>query len=85
MQTKEYQQQTLDQLGAWLEAVNEARQERAEVEKVLQRRGKPLPPGMADFPGYAWSALKGQGGLPQVELDQCAQANPPLRHSGRGP
>ncbi len=67
MQLKIYQQQALDQLDHWLEALKDALQEREEAKEFYGKRGKNIPDDMADYPSSAWKSLKEQSILPAVQ------------------
>ena len=67
MQLKTYQQNALDQLDRWLEALKNALQEREEAKEFYAKRGKNIPDDMADYPSSAWNSLKAQNGLPAVQ------------------
>ena len=69
MQLKNYQQQALEQLGRWLDALKEARAKREKRQRHLRSRELKLPRELKNFPLAAWKILKEQNVLPGIPQD----------------
>ncbi len=69
MQLKDYQQNALDQLDRWLDALKEARKELIDIEEFYAKKGKVVPDLQRNFPQAAWNALKKQNILPGIPHD----------------
>ncbi len=69
MQLKNYQQQALEQLDRWLDALKEARLEGEKAGKVLSESGIDLPEALKNYPRSAWQSLKDQNILPGIPQD----------------
>ena len=67
MQLKTYQQNTLDQLDRWLDALKDALQEKEEAKEFYAKRGKNIPADMGNYPLSAWNRLRDQNVLPFVQ------------------
>ena len=67
MQLKIYQQNTLDQLDRWLEALKEARLKCEKATKALEESGVDVPEELKNYPLAAWRNLKSQSVLPAVQ------------------
>ena len=67
MQLKTYQQNTLDQLDRWLEALKEARLKCEKAAKALEESGVDVPEELKNYPLFAWKSLKEQNVLPTVQ------------------
>ena len=67
MQLKNYQQQTLEQLDRWLDALKEARLKSEKATKVLEEQKIDVPEGVRDYPGTAWKSLSDQSLLPRIQ------------------
>ena len=67
MQLKTYQQQALDQLDRWLEALKEARLKCEKVTQALEESGVDVPEEVKNYPLAAWRNLKNQNVLPAVQ------------------
>ena len=69
MQLKNYQQQALEQLERWLDALKEARTKREKAAKALAESGIETPEELKNFPLAAWKILKDQNALPGIPQD----------------
>ena len=67
MQLKAYQQNALDQLDRWLEALKEARLKCEKATKALEESGVDVPEELKNYPLAAWKSLKEQNVLPAVQ------------------
>ena len=67
MQLKTYQQNALDQLDRWLEALKEARLKCEKVTQALEESGVDVPKELNNYPRSAWKSLKEQSILPAVQ------------------
>ncbi len=67
MQLKTYQQNALDQLDRWLEALKEARLKCEKATKALEESGVDVPEELKNYPLAAWKNLKEQNVLPAVQ------------------
>ena len=63
MELKDYQQQTLDTLDRYLEALNESLQQLAQLPDTLPAN---MRQQLADYPRSAWESLRGTSGLPSM-------------------
>ncbi len=64
MQLKTYQQDALEQLDRWLDALKEARLNGEKVRKVLEEQKIDIPEELKNHPLSAWKSLKDQNVLP---------------------
>ena len=69
MQLKNYQQQALEQLERWLDALKQARAKREKAAKALAESGIETPEELKNFPLAAWKILKDQNALPGIPQD----------------
>ncbi len=69
MQLKTYQQNALEQLDRWLEALKEARKDAADGEEFYAKKNKPVPEELKNYPRSAWQSLKEQNVLPGIAKD----------------
>ena len=67
MQLKTYQQNALDQLDRWLDALKDARLQREKASKALEESGVDVPEELKNYPLSAWKSLKEQSILPAVQ------------------
>ena len=67
MQLKTYQQNALDQLDRWLEALKDARLKCEKATKALEESGVDVPEELKNYPRSAWKSLKEQNVLPAVQ------------------
>ncbi len=67
MQLKIYQQNALEQLDRWLEALKEARLKCEKVTQALEESGVDVPEEVKNYPLAAWRNLKNQNVLPAVQ------------------
>ena len=67
MQLKTYQQNSLDQLDRWLEALKDARLKCEKATKALEESGVDVPEELKNYPLSAWKSLKEQSILPAVQ------------------
>ncbi len=67
MQLKTYQQNALDQLDRWLEALKEARLKCEKASKALEESDVDVPEELKNYPLAAWKSLKEQNVLPTVQ------------------
>ena len=67
MQLKTYQQNALDQLDCWLDALKDARLTRETATKALKESGVDVPEELKNYPLSAWKSLKEQNVLPAVQ------------------
>ena len=74
MQLKNYQQDTLEKLDRWLDALKSAHDEIADAEEFYARKKNPVPDDLKDYPRIAWNILKDQGTLPRIEKDGKMEA-----------
>lgn len=66
MQLKTYQQNALEQLDRWLEALKEARLKCEKAGKALHESGLDVPEELKNYPRSAWTNLKEQNVLPSI-------------------
>ena len=66
MQLKTYQQNALEQLDRWLEALKEAHKDAADGEEFYAKKNKPVPEELRNYPRAAWQSLKEQHVLPGI-------------------
>ena len=66
MQLKTYQQNALEQLDRWLEALKQARLKCEKASKALEDSGLDIPEELKNFPLSAWNSLKQQHVLPGI-------------------
>ena len=66
MQLKTYQQNALEQLDRWLEALKQARLKCEKASKALEDSGLDTPEELKNFPLSAWNSLKQQHVLPGI-------------------
>ncbi len=76
MQLKAYQQNALDQLDRWLEALKEARLKCEKATKALEESGVDVPEELKNYPLAAWKSLKEQNVLPAVQNQDGASEIP---------
>ncbi len=69
MQFKNYQQQALEQLDRWLDALKEARLKSEQAGRVLEEAGLDIPKELKNYPRTAWQSLKEQNNLPGITQD----------------
>ena len=69
MQLKTYQQNALEQLDRWLEALKEARKDAADGEEFYAKKKRPVPEELKNYPRSAWQSLKEQNVLPGIAKD----------------
>ena len=69
MQLKTYQQNALEQLDRWLEALKEARKDAADGEEFYAKKKRPVPEELKNYPRAAWQSLKEQNVLPGIAKD----------------
>ena len=73
MQLKEYQQNALEQLDRWLDALKEARLNIEKVGKVFEEQDIAAPEELKNYPLSAWNNLKNQNVLPGITQDGNAE------------
>ena len=78
MQLKTYQQNVLDQLDRWLDALKEARLKRETASKALKESGLDVPEELKNYPLAAWNCLKAQNVLPTVSESRRRLRSPRL-------
>ena len=66
MQLKTYQQNALEQLDRWLEALKQARLKCEKAEKALEESGLDIPEELKNYPRAAWQSLKDTNVLPGI-------------------
>lgn len=66
MHLKIYQQNALEQLDRWLEALKQARLKCEKASKALEDSGLDIPEELKNFPLSAWNSLKQQHVLPGI-------------------
>lgn len=66
MQLKIYQQNALEQLDRWLEALKEAHKDAADGEEFYAKKKKPVPEELKNYPRAAWQSLKDTNVLPGI-------------------
>ena len=66
MQLKTYQQNALEQLDRWLEALKEAHRDAADGEEFYAKKKRPVPEELKNYPRSAWQSLKEQNVLPGI-------------------
>ena len=76
MQLKTYQQNALDQLDRWLDALKEARLKGEKATKALEESGVDVPEELKNYPQSAWKSLKEQSVLPAVQNQDGASEVP---------
>ena len=67
MHLKTYQQNVLDQLDRWLDALKDARLQRETATQALKESGVDVPEELKNYPLSAWKSLKAQRILPAVQ------------------
>ena len=67
MQLKTYQQNALDQLDRWLDALKDARLKCEKATKALEESDVDVPEELKNYPQSAWKSLKEQSVLPAVQ------------------
>ena len=67
MQLKNYQQDALDQLDLWLEALRKARLKCEKATEALEGSGVDVPEELKNYSLSAWNSLKEQNVLPAVQ------------------
>ena len=67
MQLKTYQQNALDQVERWLDALKDARGTRERAAKALEETGVEVPDELKNHPRSAWELLKKQAVLPAIQ------------------
>ncbi len=76
MQLKTYQQNALDQLDRWLEALKEARLKCEKASKALEESDVDVPEELKNYPLSAWKSLKEQNVLPTVQSQDSSSEVP---------
>ena len=66
MHLKTYQQNALEQLDRWLEAIKKARLKCEKAGKALEESGVDVPEELKNYPRSAWQSLKEQNVLPGI-------------------
>lgn len=66
MQLKTYQQNALEQLDRWLEALKEAHKDAADGVEFYAQKKKPVPEELKNYPRAAWQSLKDTNVLPGI-------------------
>ena len=74
MQLKNYQQDALDKLDRWLDALKDAQLKSEKAATVLVESGIDVPDVLKNYPHAAWQILKDQGNLPRIEEDGKMEA-----------
>ena len=69
MQLKNYQQQALEQLDRWLDALKESQNDMATAKSVYAKMGKSIPEELKNYPHSAWQSMTKQKALPAVTQD----------------
>ena len=69
MQLKTYQQNALEQLDRWLDALKVARKDTADAEEFYTTKQKPVPKELKNHPRAAWKILEDQNFLPGIPQD----------------
>ncbi len=69
MQLKTYQQNALEQLDRWLDALKESLTNSKKAGKALEDAGVPIPEELKNYPLAAWKSLKEQNVLPGIPQD----------------
>ncbi len=69
MQLKNYQQDTLEKLDRWLDAIKAARLKSERATAALLKEEIDLPQDLKNYPRTAWQDLKKQGLLPRIKKD----------------
>ncbi len=69
MQLKNYQQQALEQLDRWLDALKEARLKGEKAREALEKSEIDTPEELKNYPHAAWKSLKEQRVLPGIPKD----------------
>ena len=69
MQLKEYQQNALEQLDRWIDALKAARKDTADAEEFYTTKQKSVPEELKNHPRIAWKNLKEQNVLPGITQD----------------
>ncbi len=66
MQLKTYQQNALEQLDRWLQALKEAHKDAADGEEFYAKKKRPVPEELKNYPRSAWQSLKDANVLPGI-------------------
>ncbi len=69
MQLKNYQQQALEQLDRWLDALKKARSKAEKAGEVLEKSDISVPGELKNYPLAAWGNLKDQKIIPGISKD----------------
>ncbi len=76
MQLKTYQQNALEQLDRWLDALKAARLKGEKAAKILEESGVEVPEELQNYPLSAWKTLKNRNVLPAVQERDGAREVP---------
>ncbi len=66
MQTKHYQEKTLERLQLWVEELNKARIQSENIKQAVQAQGTSMPRHLKNYPLIAWDSLKESKQIPPV-------------------
>ena len=69
MQLKNYQQDALEKLDRWLDALKNAQLNNEKASATLVESGIDVPDELKNYPRAAWKVLKEQGVLPRIDKD----------------
>jgi len=69
MRLKDYQQDALDQLDRYLDALKKARLTGEKQSHALAEQGMEIPAELTDYPRIAWNKLKAKNALPAITQD----------------
>ena len=85
MQLTTYQQRALEQVGRWFTALNEALPEQEERREFCEKKNKPFPSGLPNFPHHAWERLREKGSLPAGQgheyIPRTGPSGEPIPHA----
>ena len=83
MELKEYQASALDTFTRWLDALRSAEQDSLEDAEYFNRRQRPVPEDVGNFPKTAWGKLAESGGVAESAGDYVSrtdEAGRPIPH-----
>ncbi len=80
MQLKNYQQQALEQLDRWLDALKKARSNAEKAGEVLEKQDIPVPEELKNYPLAAWGNLQEQNVHPDY-ISRTATSGEPIPHA----
>ena len=83
MELKDYQANTLEAFGRWLDVLERAHQESVEDVVYYSSRDRLIPEGIRNYPRNAWEELRKTGGVAEsagAYVDRTDEAGRPIPH-----